>query len=169
MLQAVVAGSARCLWDDLSRVPADLPIFAVNFAGLFIPRIDHLVSLHSDMAASIAALRRMYVGNTGVTNADFAVHAPDALAGVDHARPVTMFSGTSSLYAVQVAFEMGYDRVILAGVPLDAKGAFYDPPSAFFNYGDYDTQNAWAIALPKLRGRVISCSGWTRSLLGEYQ
>ena len=96
MSQAVVAGSARCLWDDLSRVPADLPILAVNFSGLFIPKIAHLVSLHSEMAVYIAKLRRMYVGNTGTTNVHFYTHAPDPMPGIDHARPACP-AGTAGL------------------------------------------------------------------------
>lgn len=62
--------------------------------------------------------------------------------------------GSSSLMGTKVALKyLGYDRVVLAGVPLT--GAYKDH---FLKH--------WQEAVPFLAGRVRSMSGHTRDLLG---
>lgn len=72
-------------------------------------------------------------------------------------------SGSSGLYAVKVALEQGYDRLVLAGVPMTTAPHF-DDASPWRHAGDYAA--AWLVALPRIKDRVRSLSGFTKALLG---
>ena len=71
--------------------------------------------------------------------------------------------GTSGLGAVYVGLGMGYDEIILCGIPMDGSGHYFDPPSKTTNYvsGMRFWQN-----LPKISRNVKSMSGNTKELLG---
>ena len=78
--------------------------------------------------------------------------------------------GTSGLYAVQIALEeLGFDGVILAGVPIDADAGTMAPEHSLMT--DADRVNRyrpeWHLAFPSIGERTRSMSGWTRELLGE--
>ena len=74
-------------------------------------------------------------------------------------------SGSSGLYAVKVAMQLfNADKIILAGVPMDG-GPHYHDPSMWGIPKDF--REGWIQALPYIRGKVKSCSGWTADLLGE--
>lgn len=69
------------------------------------------------------------------------------------------------MFAVEVALMLGYDRVVLAGVPI------VDVPNVFHpeNPGTYatDYKQAWQDKAPSWRGMVRSMSGNTMELLGR--
>jgi hypothetical protein len=73
-------------------------------------------------------------------------------------------SGSSGLYAVKCLMDRGFERIVLAGVPMQASGAhFFDAK----NWDDVDAFTAaWREQLPRLQGKVKSMSGWTREILG---
>ena len=83
-------------------------------------------------------------------------------------------NGTSSLGAVQVAQKMGYKEIVLAGIPLDGNGHYFDPPVGFDGsrkWSNFDNEVAskgtnsvqyWQ--KPKLQG-VISLSGRIKEML----
>jgi hypothetical protein len=73
-------------------------------------------------------------------------------------------SGSSGLFAVKVAMEAGYDRIILAGVPMQVEGAHFFNASPWGEVGSFT--EAWKIALPRIAPHVRSMSGWTKDLLG---
>jgi len=76
--------------------------------------------------------------------------------------------GDSGLYAVQIALqELGFAGVILAGCPIDASGGTLCPHSEMAEPTKADRfKPAWVKALPEIRERTRSMSGWTRDLLG---
>ena len=171
---AIVAGSARCLWPDLAQAQALAPhaaIIAVNVTAQFLPRVDHIVSLHKDLPGLLRILR---------VHMDMALkeHAPATIThsirmahGIDRVWDLPA-TGTSSLLGARVALGLGYERVILAGVPLDSSGRFFDPPGV--SQWDWDgpqgdpTREAWRAAKDtEFGGAVFSLSGWTHTLLGE--
>ena len=94
---------------------------------------------------------------------------PHALPVVGHSLPGL---GTSPLSAVLVGLEMGYERILLAGVPLDDSGHYFDPSDIHTNrfHQDYKHQERdlmyWKSAMKEFKGRVKSLSGNTRTLLG---
>lgn len=175
MTTAIVAGSARCVFADLEVARAadpDAQVVAVNTTGLFLSSVLHLASLHPEFVARVAALRPLMDCVPNPRGEVVVTHSIAAYPGVDRVWPAIPHTGSSSLFAVRVALELGFDRVICAGVPLDSSGRFFDPPGPA--RWDWDApewgdpyREAWrAAALEEFAGRVTSCSGWTRALLG---
>ena len=179
----MVAGSSVGFWKDFERVfgwvdsqdvhhpgcASDADVLAVNLTGLYVPHARYLVSLHPEMLGPLRDLRRSLDWNgdgasTPVT-ISFRSHP-----GVDRVipKPPQGIGGTSALFAVRVALTFGYDRVILAGVPLDDSGRFFDPPGAPHVWPHAQDRGPWELAAKAEFGdRVTSCSGWTAELLGE--
>jgi hypothetical protein len=77
--------------------------------------------------------------------------------------------GSSALFAVLAGLEMGYDKVILGGCPMDAEGHWYFEPTSKDTLGplwlglDY---MAW-LDLSKETDKVRSLSGYTAQIMGE--
>lgn len=162
----IVAGTGRCLFRDLAECPTGLPIIAVNYAGLVLHHVAHIASYHARAAGLIGQLRAM-TGHTFKREPLPEVHSTAEAPGVTHVWPERDGGGGSSgLFAVRVALALGFGRVILAGVPLDDSGRFYDPPDdrPFDFAANY--LDTWVKALPDFQGRVVSCSGMTKTLLG---
>jgi len=83
-----------------------------------------------------------------------------------------MWHGSTALFAVLAAFTMGYQKLVLAGVPLDSKGHWYWDENTQPQYPDppwsYQTYQAWfEFAETPEAKQVRSMSGYTRTLLGE--
>lgn len=80
--------------------------------------------------------------------------------------------GTSSLNAVLCGLKMGYDKIVICGVPLDNGPHYFSPPWEVNNF-ENQTQDRdglpryWGIHLEKFKDRVFSMSGRTRDFLGE--
>lgn len=73
-------------------------------------------------------------------------------------------SGSSGLFAVKVALmELGADRAVLAGIPLERSSHFFDRErwEAAVGY-----RAAWEALRPCYRARMRSMSGWTAQFLG---
>jgi hypothetical protein len=73
-------------------------------------------------------------------------------------------SGSSGLFAVKRAFELGFDKVVLCGVPIDQSAGKLDYGQRWL--GSMTFRKGFEEALPHLKDRVRSMSGWTRGLLG---
>lgn len=77
--------------------------------------------------------------------------------------------GTSGLFGAILALALGYDKVVLAGIPLDDQGHFYDPPDK--TSGGFKSsfiRNEWKkVKEIYFNDRIRSLSGWTREFLGE--
>ena len=78
-----------------------------------------------------------------------------------------MWHGSSALFAVLVALEMGYKRIVLAGCPMDNKGHWYFPEIEHGPIWTPESYHAWfEFTLDKRKRLVRSCSGYTGILLG---
>lgn len=172
----LICGSGRCLWDDLERLgewPGDM--MCVNLCGIFIPRKpQHWVSLHADFFQWMLPLRQqlgdvtfsaegVHVGHVIHT------HSIQHCAGVMHVWPklfVPPGEGGSGMGAIRIGFGLGYESCVLAGMPMDGSGYFYDPPQPTHNHTGFFDAVRNAHISGELRGRVKSLSGRTRELLG---
>lgn len=172
---AIVCGSARCLWDDLAELEGvDADLVAVGFSGMALPRRPvHWVSQHAfDFQWMLPYLKRGRVlTDSGLFVRHIETHSNRACACVLHVWPKSVMPdrGSSGESAARVSLAMGYERVILAGVPLDDQGHFYDPPpglmgASYYNYSTY--VKSWESSAAEFAGRVRSVSGLTRDLLG---
>lgn len=180
---ALVLGGAQSVWDDIAALEAVVgrwrgPVLAINNIACerdlrtgqaWERRIDHLCTLHAEKVALWRRKRRELVISLG-RSPEWDVYETWSCGrrtAVDrHYSGIT--GGSSGLYAVSVALHLGFERVVLAGVPMtNERNAFRDEAQwkAFRRYTD-----AWVDrsrnALPLLAGRVRSMSGWTREILG---
>jgi hypothetical protein len=177
---AVVLGSAIGGFDELRAVPRYDAVFAVNDAAADYPGpLEAFVTLHPEHLPRWLAARQAagYPAPKAVvaTRCDLVRDSRGAL--VDHAaveRAVTEFadyrfpgmsgSGSSGLFAVKIALRE-FERVVLCGVPIDSRGHYFSHSLLFTECDAF--RDAWGVALPYLKNRVRSLSGWTGELLGR--
>lgn len=173
--RVLVIGGADCVWDDMADAEnlADFDaLIAVNDAGIeYFGVVDIWATLHpeklpgwlkrrDELGFSVPRLVYAHEGNTTETRPS----KPRIDKITDYRFPGMSASGSSGLFAVKVAMEEGFDRIVLCGVPMQAERAH------FFDKGPWKDvksfSDAWLIALPHIRNTTRSMSGWTKELLG---
>ena len=167
MKRALVLGDAASVFEeieaalDLAEVDAVAACnnMIVNWNG----HLDYAVTLHPeacrDWVGIVEALRLREAA--GLNRPETWAHAPSA--GID--RWTKHWRGSSGLHAVTALLEIGFDRIVLAGVPLsESDGHFYDrrPWHAAPSF-----RSGWLAHVSEIRTRVRSMSGWTAELLGR--
>jgi hypothetical protein len=73
-------------------------------------------------------------------------------------------SASSGGYAAKVALEDGFDRVVLAGVPMEQSGAHFTRGKPWLQRDSF--MRGFKDSIPHFAGRVRSMSGWTAQELG---
>lgn len=162
----LIMGSAACLWDDMDNAPQHNSKMAVNFTGMFYPkRIDHWTTLHPDWFSVWVDARTRNCNPTEVQTHSH-IHGED----VKNVWDIPNIGGTSGLFSVLVGLALGYERIILAGIPLDNTGHFWVPhryQERKFIYDDGAIKAVWKQAICNIfKGRVTSLSGNTRKWMG---
>jgi hypothetical protein len=170
--RAIVLGGASGVWDELKalgNVAENAAIIAINDSGYaYSGKIDYWVTLHPEKFAGWRQ-KRIYNGY----NMDFVsvghnstnIKPENMDKGMNEYVNGKLWHGSSGLFAVKVAFEQGFDDVILCGVPMNGDVNIHRGES-WKQFNDF--RNGWEEALPELKGRVYSQSGWTRELLGKF-
>lgn len=174
---AVVCGNAQGVFEEYETVSECNPVvFAVNDVGVYLPKVDHWVSYHSDklkvweqakLTGTVAEKRwTSHTGGTRGADADY------NWWGLE---PTTF--PLSGQLAMLIAFLMGAERIILCGCPNNGTPRFFEsaPRVDGFKYGAGDTQSDKAVIttyereckrVPELKARVRSMSGWTYKFFG---
>ena len=165
-LTALVLGGAACLHTDLARVgPVDLRI-AVNDSGYAFADLAAVATVHPEHVPRWRA-KRAEAGFPDIPWISFHDDGPQPV-GVQIWRPADLERwvwGSSSLYAVGVALHVfNASRVILAGCPMDEAPNLYRDEERWAQYQRF--RGRWEKLAPFLRGKVVSCGGWTAELLG---
>lgn len=165
---AFVLGGAESVWSDIESARSLLApsvIVCVNDIGVDYPGIiHHWVSYHGDLLSRLVEKRRNF-------------NLPDAKnlwtglaktkAAPREAKQHRNKGGSSGLMATWVALDDGSTHVILCGVPIDPKMRHYhdrDRGVAWKEATKYHKH--WRDSVKRFDGRVRSCSGWTKDLLG---
>jgi hypothetical protein len=173
---SIVCGNATGVFDELVRALAVYPdavIYGVNDVGMYLPRMDHWVSLHSDNLGVWKSVRWLHTRDREQT----LYHAVDARAFVDYnwssIRPIFALSG---YFAMQIAHVMGSGRIILCGCPGSSVRRFFEAaPRVDFAYGNGNAGGDAGVRqqlekemerIPDFRIKVRSMSGWTREYFG---
>lgn len=167
MKTALVLGGAAGVWDDAARALSRFQphaAAAVNDIGTrWAGRLDIWASLHHEKMAGWRQERVRRGFGPAKTHIG-CEPAPGIDAVEDYRWPGMNASGSSGLYAVKLLMDRGFDRIVLAGIPMDPAGAH------FFNTARWDEVEsfwqAWLDQAPRLKGIVKSMSGRTRELLG---
>jgi hypothetical protein len=164
----LVVGPARCVFDDL-RVVQDWPFshrLAVNNAALILALdADGFCTLHPEMAAGMLSTA-LPMGHPYVP-----VHGHVDHLDISIPWPFRSHRGTSGLFGAKVAAAMGFDRIVLAGLPFDHSGHYYEPPwfkVTLDNYGHNPRDVGYWMEFRALFGdRVRSLSGNTAEWFGR--
>lgn len=166
MSVVAVLGGALGGFDELARLQDVAAVYAVNDAAAEYPgRLAAFVTLHPEKLPAWLDKRR----SAGLPEPDAVVAhemKPRVTEAVDYRWPGMTGSGSSGLFAVKVALEKTSLPIVLCGVPMTPAGTHYENSS--FRSECHAFTDAWRIALPYLRERVRSSSGWTAELLGTY-
>jgi hypothetical protein len=76
--------------------------------------------------------------------------------------------GSSALFAVYVALALGYEKIILAGCPLDGRGHWWHGPEHSGPRWTGETYQAWLeFSLTPEAEKVRSLSGYTAVIVGN--
>lgn len=166
MKACIVAGNAACLFEDLEKAAkyGNLPVIAVNGAAKEIPAA-YLFSQHPTHYISHNWLHKQKL-----INDHFEVYSndtPQDLPYVDHWVDIPK-GGGSGWGARKLAALLGFDQVILCGMPLEP-----GPYVGNHNLGGFmhienvvkDLQDFIAADTDWHAG-CVSMSGWTQRLLG---
>lgn len=161
---ALILGGARCLAEDEATArgifePA--AIIACNHAARDHPGpLDHWATFHPELFPLWIAARRK-AGHPPAGQLWHARHRQSPLAS----KPIEPLGGSSGLLCVKVALDLGFSRIVLAGVPMLKTECHYDSERHWIEARQY--WPAWERAAPAFAGRVRSMSGWTLKLLGR--
>lgn len=177
---AVVLGSGRCIWDDIAKIDFEqVQVIAINNMIMhYKGRVHHGVSLHPEEPPLWRQLRwtnqceesyvvthsHRYPSHIKHPNGEFKTeHGLDFIWVLEGGR-----GGSSGLFAPMVGLALGYDKIILAGIPIDGSGHFFDPPNTETKqFLGRNIQEEWENAnVNYFKGRVKSMSGRTMEWLG---
>lgn len=162
---ALILGSGACIDDDLARLDAltggsepDI-VLATNSAGVrWHGPLDHWVTMHTDKLLGLGgwAEQRAAAGYpAGYTT--WGTH------GAVDRRTLPWGPCDVALLADHVAaYELGYEKIVLCGVPFEgahADGGTWDAADRWWPL--------WLFFAERIRERTRSMSGRTRDLLGE--
>ena len=180
----LVVGGGRCVFKDIAKYTGDSgtgtftglrrwqesgshDVMAVNDIGQWLTcKIEHWCSLHADHLMNWMTLRRHH----GLNCDAIQTHGHKEKPGIDNPWPmVPNMGGLSGLYAAMLGVLLGYEKVVLAGIPCDGTGRFYDPPDSGGMHGERSIITAWEENMncyPEMKEYVTSLSGYTREVLG---
>lgn len=173
---ALILGGANTVWEDSAKAlklfTPDIVVAANDISARWSGPIDYQVTLHPEHLLRWQTERRLrgyseprtVVAHEKPTFFEGGKQYPRIDFAMSYLWPGMNASGSSGLFAAKVALTEA-DRVVLAGVPMTVESAhFYH--TARWNERDSFIE-AWKIAMPFIKDRVRSMSGWTQELLGE--
>lgn len=169
----VVLGGGRCVWDDLAAFGMagnhNHDVMCVNDIVMHYPGpVKHVYSNDHGMLSKWVSARRP----THITAYYPVQHTHTCRSGGAQNIWPWPGHGSSGLNAVYTGLGLGYERIVICGIPLDNSGHYFDPPWTRTNFmnevADRDGEpKYWANAAKRIfKGRVKSMSGRTKDLLG---
>jgi hypothetical protein len=173
---ALVVGGARCVWRDLDAALSlgkyDAVLCVNDIGTVFEDRIDFWCTLHPEKFKPWQAVRAVngfnndYIAVCHELNPELGKrdNLPRIDKSIDYRYPGMDGSGSSGLFAVKVAQDHGFNRIVLAGIPMKADEAHFFDDKVWTERDQFLV--AWKIARPAIKDAVRSMSGWTRQLLG---
>lgn len=173
MRTALVLGGASCLARDVLSYcgPVD-GVVACNEAGIWWPRrLDAWVSFHPRYFERKGwRARRAEAGYSEalryLSQEEARPPCPDYVTFTSYLLPGQDKSASSGIFSAKVALvDLGFDRVVLCGVPMDSQHHFWDESEAPWRPAQDFAEQVKTID-PEWRARMRSMSGWTREFLG---
>lgn len=173
---AIVCGNGAGVFEEFEQARSQIDdpvVFAVNDVGIYLPLLHNWCSLHTDHLAPWRAVRWLNCKNIEVTK----YHGVDYRPNVDYVWDrLTPCFALSGYFAMQLAWVMGADRIVLCGCPGDHTKRFFEAqPREDFGYGNHRSNGDQGVRqqlehemkrLPEFKAAVRSCSGWTKAYFG---
>lgn len=180
----LITGDGGCLPDDVREFESwDLPhdLFCVNRSMLYFKRqIQHWAAVDfeegmwfaENINKEIEPEHKIVRHTVGIFRKAFDVFWQQDVE-FDNNIQRRVWIGNSGLFAIFVALKMGYEKVVIAGMPLDNNPHWYEPNSpdspdgpqwhglAFANWIDFKRQR------PDAAEKVKSMGGYTEFILGQ--
>jgi hypothetical protein len=174
MKRALVVGSAKGVWDEVAAAQAMCAFdsyYVVKMTGIkWNQGYFHWVTLHPEFMPNYRKARELegllpeYEVIAPLLEEIGRHHEHQCDRRVSYRFPGMTSSGSSGLFAVKIALDDGHDRVVCAGVPMEQAAGH------FIRGGDWPQCDGfrlgWQSALPHIKHKVRSLSGWTKELLG---
>lgn len=188
MKSALVIGCAANVWEDVQAAKALASynaVYCVKQIGIHYPEAFNVwVSLHPEAMNDYEAQRHA----KGLPNGYQIVAPPKNElgtvgneAGANIKRRVSYLwsdqsnaSASSGIYGAKVAIADGFDRIVLAGIPMTPEGGHFAPETR--TVAGVVRGKVWSghssfvcgfnEAIPHLMGKVKSMSGYTKQVLG---
>ena len=166
----LIISTAKCVWDDveeiqprLEKLSIEYDTMAINHMIMYWPgNLTYGVSHHFDILQYFVAVRTY----RKLKNRPL-LYGPKICKEVDCAITFVQHIATSGMYAPAVGIHLGYEKIILTGMPFDDSGHFYDRlPTPEF---DYRTPNVkyWADLRRWGKNKVRAVSGNLVDCFGE--
>lgn len=156
-----IIGSGYSMWEDLDKSPKNIDTIAVNCSGFALNfPLTHLFSWHWKQISAIKEFRL-----AEFPDCQAIVHSVKKIGRVDNAWDFEGRTSVSGLSAVDLAFKLGYDKVVLCGIPME--GGYFYRKKANLNFCDKARQNEVKSILDRYRDNVKSYSGFTKDIFGE--
>jgi hypothetical protein len=160
---ALVLGCGENVWEDSQQALAMFnpdAIFAVKDMMARWPfRIDYGITLHPDRTDSYLRERQRHGWSTG-----FQVWAHRNFGSQTAHRTADDWAGSSGLFAVRVAMYLGFEGIVLAGVPMDPAYGHIVRRQQW--NGAQDFRNGWTKRKDQIAPFTRSMSGWTKEIFG---
>jgi len=172
----IVAGNASGVFAEVEKTLKERPdalVFAVNDVGMYLPNVDHWLSLHYNSLLAWRAVR--WLENTSHTY----THSIADGIGFDYSwHGLSPLFALSGYFAAQVAHIMGAGRIVLCGCPGDETPRFFEHSKRAdnFQYGGGKSQYDKSIQtqlrnemkrVPVFAEKIRSTSGWTAHYFGS--
>jgi hypothetical protein len=171
-------GTGACLWDDLDAYDAqhEGDRMGINDASNFYPMMHsrpliHAVSLHPEFLWGYCVYPDFVGAHRGF--APLQSHAQFRHRAGNSQHPLNIWplqrdGGTSGPFGLIIGLLMGYENIILAGMPQDSSGYFYNPNmGTYFHHDAYiEEWERLREAVPMVNERVRSLSGNTKKMFG---
>ena len=157
------------LFEDLEQARVlrpNAPIIVVNMAAKRLKGFA-IFSMHPDRMRLFANEQRKRFGDDFTTHTGKLSYNPRKHPGVDYWWKGSAGRGTSGWQAARLADLMGFDEIILCGVPLIPGGYADGTPTKLMHKPK--VINFYKPQIERdtdLHHKVRSMSGWTRDLLG---
>jgi hypothetical protein len=169
--RGIVLGSAPCLMDDFADLPGGVhgiwEYVAVNGAGvLHRTPLDIWASIHGPKLVDWIEKRRALGCDMDFEAYGNFADNQDSAAVIRWNRPNG--GGSSGLFAVLIALELGFDKLILCGMPVDGEKRITSDGEVEVGETPYQHyRKGWILRQGILSEHVRSMSGWTRETFGE--
>ncbi|MFA5133087.1 MAG: hypothetical protein WC444_07210 [Candidatus Paceibacterota bacterium] len=172
-MEVIILGSAKCAPEDFKNArniapKAEIMVLNLSWFGILSQVVKgelivkHWVSLYCD----IFVLRR-WMKPKPITHTNLGDYSIDRKMAdyIDRKWDFNHY-GSVGMFATKVALGLCYDKIILAGCPIDDSGHFYDFENTKFEF-DERTIATWKEFKDKPESvKVRSMSGLTKELLG---